>query len=444
MMLGMGLTGHLAGTLTISKLALPVTGLYSLAFVLLMIGAISKAGSMPFHTWIPDAAIDAPTPFMAFLPAALEKLLGIYFLGRITLQMFQLTPESWLSPMLMIIGGITILLAVMMALIQKDYKRLLSYHAISQVGYMIMGIGTMVPVGIVGGLFHMINHAMYKSGLFLTGATVEKQAGTTALDKLGGLGRKMPVTFLCFFITAAAISGVPPFNGFFSKELIYDGALERGWIFYAMAAVGSFFTAASFLKLGHAAFLGKRSSENEKVTEAPLAMLLPMIIIAWFCILFGVYNALPLRHLIQPILGAERMEGHDFAGLPKNLMLIIITCVVIIAAILNHLYGVKKTGKGIGAVDHIHHAPVLSVIYDKAEKRWFDPYDLGLAVVGLFSRIGFGIDRAFDWLYDGFTVSMTGGLSRIISRLHNGSYVTYLLWSLLGIALFVAYTLCAY
>ena len=87
---------------------------------------------------------------------------------------------------------------------------------------MILGIGTLVPVGIVGGLFHMINHAMYKSCLFLTGGSVEKQAGTTDLAKLGGLGRKMPITFACFLVAAASISGVPPFNGFFSKELVYS------------------------------------------------------------------------------------------------------------------------------------------------------------------------------------------------------------------------------
>ena len=140
---------------------------------------------MPFHSWIPDAAIDADLPFMALFPAALEKLLGIYFLARISLEMFKLTPTSWISTLMMIIGSITIIFAVMMALIQKDYKRLLSYHAISQVGYMILGIGTAVPIGIVGGLFHMINHAMYKSGLFLTAGSIEKQTGTTDLKKLG-------------------------------------------------------------------------------------------------------------------------------------------------------------------------------------------------------------------------------------------------------------------
>jgi NADH-quinone oxidoreductase subunit L len=132
----------------------------------------------------------------------------------------------------MVIGAITIILAVMMALIQRDYKRLLSYHAISQVGYMILGIGTCLPAGIIGGIFHMLNNALYKCGLFLTGGVVEKQTGTTDLAKLGGLRLNMPVTFVCYLITAASISGVPPFNGFFSKELIYDAALVRGKVFY--------------------------------------------------------------------------------------------------------------------------------------------------------------------------------------------------------------------
>ena len=136
----------------------------------------------------------------------------------------------------------------------------------------------------------MINNAIYKSCLFLTGGAVEKQAGTTDLEKLGGIGSKMPITFACFIITAASISGIPPFNGFFSKELVYDGALERGRIFYIMAVAGSFFTMASFLKLGHAAFLGKISEKNKNVREAPVAMLLPMIILASICVLFGIYN----------------------------------------------------------------------------------------------------------------------------------------------------------
>ena len=432
MMLGIGLVYYISGTLTMSKLSIPLTSISSIAFILIMIGAISKAGAMPFHSWIPDAAIDAPLPFMAFLPASLEKLLGIYLLARISLNIFQLGSSHWLTYLLMIIGAITILFAVMMALVQKDYKRLLSYHAISQVGYMIMGIGTGLPAGIVGGLFHMINHAMYKSCLFLTGGSVEKQAGTTDLEKLGGIGRLMPITFTCFIIAAAAISGVPPLNGFFSKELVYDGALERHWIFYAAALAGSFFTAASFLKLGHSAFLGKLSDENKKVKEAPVTMLIPMIVIASFCVFFGLFNSIPLKNLIQPILGV-RLEAHNFSGLPANVWLIVATCVVLLFAYLNHMYGVKKTGKGIGAADHIHYAPGLAQIYDRAEKRFFDPYDIGLKVTGLFANTAFFIDRSIDWLYNGLSVSAAYSFSRAFRKANTGSYSSYIMWSLVGI-----------
>ena len=439
MMVGIAMVGHISGTLAISKINLPLGGWASIAFILLMIGAISKAGSMPFHSWIPDAALDAPLPFMAFLPAALEKLLGIYFLSRISLDMFRLVPDSRMSILMMSIGVVTILLAVMMALVQKDYKKLLSYHAISQVGYMILGIGTMVPAGIVGGVFHMINHAMYKSGLFLSGGSVEKQAGTTDLNKLGGLGLKMPITFGCFFVCAAAISGVPPFNGFFSKELVYDGALERGLVFYILAVVGSFFTAASFLKLGHAAYFGKVSKDNQKVKEAPPAMLVPMLVIAAMCILFGVYNALPLNHLIQPAVGMARLEGHSFAGWPANSTIVLISLGVLAAALVNHWFGVKIGGSGVKAVDHIHHAPGLSWAYARAEQGKFDPYIIGAVVGSVFARICWAIDRGIDWIYNVLCVKAAERLTAAVKSLQAGNYPGYLAWSLAGICLVVAF-----
>jgi len=432
MMVGIMMTGYLAGTLTTSRIhQLPLDSPFAMiAFILLAIGATSKAGCLPFHSWIPDAAVDAPLPFMALMPAALEKLLGIYFLARITLDLFALRHGSGMSIALMTVGVVTILVAVMMALIQKDYKRLLSYHAISQVGYMILGIGTAVPVGIVGGIFHMINHAMYKSCLFLTGGAVESQAGTTDLEKLGGIGKRMPVTFTCFIVAAAAISGVPPFNGFFSKELIYDGALECHWIFYAGALLGSFLTGASFLKLGHAAYLGSNESISSKVKEAPLSMLVPMLVIAGGCVLFGVANHLPLDNLIVPIIG-ERAAGHHFAGFPENTFLVIMTITVLLACWFNHLYGVSRTGKGLGAVDHIHYAPVLHDIYDRAEKRGFDPYDRGMQVIQLISRVSWSIDRGIDRLYSG-VVGAAQSLSRTVGQLHNGSFATYVVWATIG------------
>jgi formate hydrogenlyase subunit 3/multisubunit Na+/H+ antiporter MnhD subunit len=438
MMLGIIITGALAGTLTISGINLPLDTLGSTAFILLMIGAIAKGGSMPFHSWIPDAAIDAPLPFMAFFPAAMEKLLGIYLLTRISLDMFRLTGGSWVSILLMSIGAITIILAVMMALIQKDYKKLLSYHAISQVGYMILGIGTAVPAGIIGGIFHMINNALYKCGLFLTGGAVEKQTGTTDLQKLGGLAAKMPLTFICFLITALSISGVPPFNGFFSKELVYEGALERGWIFYLAAVVGSFLTAASFLKLGHSAFLGKLNKEHAAVKEVSIFMVVPMAAIAAICVLFGVYNYLPLKVFIQPVMG-DKLHGHNFYGMPPSMTLVLITIAVLLAALVNHIFGYKSKKSAIKAVDHIHYAPVLSEIYARAEKRLFDPYNIGMKFAHGFAVIGFALDRAIDWLYDRFTVKSATTLAQQIRKLHTGNYSVYLLWSLLGLFLVVMF-----
>ena len=465
MMIGIALTGWLgvasgadiAKALTMSELgksALPLTGLGSVAMIFMMIGAISKAGSMPFHSWIPDAALDAPLPFMAFLPASLEKLLGIYFLSRIALDLFNLTTNHWVSLMLMIIGSLVILLAVMMALVQKDYKRLLSYHAISQVGYMILGIGTALPIGVVGGIFHMINHAMYKSCLFLTGGSVEKQAGTTDLAKLGGLMGKMPITFACFVIAAASISGFPLTNGFYSKELVYDAALERNVVFYLAAILGTFFTAASFLKLGHAAYLGRRRAEHADIKEAPASMLLPMVVIAGMCLVFGLGNALPIDHIIKPAMEHSyfgqsylqvhhEFEGH-FAGWPSSTLLVVVTAVVLAMALANHMFGARVGGSGLHAADHIHHAPVLATIYDKAAKQWFDPYELFLSLMGILAQGGYWIDRGVDYVVASLTVSGTGLLTRGVRLAHTGSYSLYIVWALGGAGAVVVWLLMAF
>ena len=434
MMFGIVLTGYLAGTFTISKISLPVYSLGGVAFTLLMIGAIAKSGSMPFHSWIPDAATDAPLPFMALIPAAFEKLLGIYFLARISLDMFKLEPGSWASFMLMIIGAITIVLAVMMALIQKDYKRLLSYHAISQVGYMILGIGTAIPIGIIGGLFHMLNNAMYKSCLFLTGGSVEKAAGTTDLSKLGGIGRKMPITFICFLITAASISGVPPFNGFFSKELLYAAALQRGVIFYLAASIGTFFTAMSFLKLGHAAYLGNISTDNQKIKESPWQMLIPMIIISALCLFFGVFNKFVVNNFFVPVLRA-----HEVFAEHANIKIMAISVLTLIGATVFYLAGFKKNKSALKAIDSVHYAPVLHNIYDNAEKGNFDPYIIGYKFADTFSKIGFVLDRAIDWLYDSLAVKSTEAIYTRLKKLHTGNYSFYLGWSLLGMFVVVVF-----
>ncbi len=438
LMLGIALTVYQAGTLSMDAIVdLPISGIGVAGYICLMLGAIGKAGSMPFHSWIPDAANDAPLPFMPLLPGSMEKLLGIYLLVRVSYNFYNLQPETGVSIAVMTIGAVTIILAVAMALIQKDMKRLLAYHAISQVGYMILGIGTALPVGLIGGLYHMINNALYKSCLFLTAGSIEHRTGTTDLRKIGGLAKVMPVTAVCFIIAALSIAGVPPFNGFFSKELIFDAALESGWIFYAAALLGAFMTAASFLKMGHAAFFGKENAPADAVKkESPPAMQLPMIILAAGCIIFGVCNFIPVKLIFQPMF-ADIVGSHNFAGWPHSATLVLISCIVLLIAVLNHIYGVKKTGQGLGAVDHIHYAPVLHSIYNGAEKRYFDPYEWLMIVVKIYAYISFGIDRAINWIYDVLLVKIVSFVSARLRMANNGSPARYMVWSFSGVAFIV-------
>jgi formate hydrogenlyase subunit 3/multisubunit Na+/H+ antiporter MnhD subunit len=290
------------------SLTRPVTWL---AFCLMLVAGLAKVGSGPFHTWIPTASESAAAPIMAILPASLDKLLGVYILSRICLDFFVL--NNFIAALLLIIGSLTIIFAVLMALIQHDLRKLLSYHAVSQAGYMVLGLGTGNPIGIIGAVFHMFNNAIYKSGLFLVGGAVEKQKGTFDLDKLGGLARFMPFTFASALILALSISGVPPFNGFASKWMIYQGTLlglssssNFGLRFVFMFALisamfGSALTLASFIKFIHAIFLGQDNAKDKKNTvETSWRLLTPLLVLSGLCVILGIFSNAFIRGSLAP------------------------------------------------------------------------------------------------------------------------------------------------
>lgn len=432
LMLGIIITVCQAGTPYITQMQkLPATGVSGVGFACMLLGAVGKAGSMPFHSWIPSAAEDAPTPFLAAFPGSLEKLLGMYLAVRIVTDIYDLRPGSAMSVAVMTLGTLTIISGVAMALIQKDMKRLLSYHAISQVGYMVLGIGTALPVGIIGGLFHMLNNAAYKSCLFMTAGSIEKQTGTTDLRKIGGLAKKMPVTAACFMVSALAISGVPPFNGFFSKELIFDAALESNALFYAGALAGAFLTAVSFLKMGRAAFSGKLKlpQDRKSLRESGPGILFPMGTLAMLCILFGVFNTWP----IDSLLGSAAGIAGEYSGWPRSAALVIISVLVLLLAVCDHIYGCKKSGGAINAADHIHEAPVLKSIYQAAEKQRFDPYRWLAEAAKAFSALCVLIERGISWFYDDGVVEAVNGAGNLLRRFNNGSLARYLLVALAGV-----------
>lgn len=304
LLLGVICLWQLSGSWRLAEAPLPLSGgLAWMAFVSLLIAALAKIGAFPLHSWVPDAAVKSPLPVAALLPAAIDKLVGVYLLARLCLHLFQPGPGARM--ILMVLGGTTVVAAVGMALVQHDARRLLGFHAVSQAGYMVMGIGSGTALGVAGALFHMLNNAVYKQGLFLSIGAVERREGTADLDRLGGLARPMPWTFTSFVIAALAISGVPPLNGFVSKWMIYQGLFEmrglsadpagRLWAVWLLAAMfGSALTLASFLKLLHAVFLGKKAGKPEKGgKEGGLELLLPMTALAALSVLFGIF-AFPL------------------------------------------------------------------------------------------------------------------------------------------------------
>lgn len=455
----------LSGTLVMGKIQpLPInSGLAISSFVLLMIGAIAKAGAIPFHGWIPDAADEVPTPVMAFLPASLDKLLGIYFLTRISLNFFKLIPNSSLSILLMFIGSLTIVVAVMMALVQHNLKKLLSYHAVSQVGYMVLGIGTGVPIGMAGGIFHMVNHSIYKSCLFLGAGSVEHKTGTTELDKLGGLAKWMPITFITFLITALSISGVPPLNGFFSKWMVYQGVVEVGkigskgnlWIVWLLAAMfGSALTLASFIKATHSTFLGMESGEHSslKISDPSHSMTVPMIVLSILCVLFGVFAySFPLKFFIFPSVPALSTPEGWIGWWQPGLATLLIILGIIVGFII-YLAGRTRVGResetyiggeavspemeisGVNFYDTVRDFTGLRRLYRTAEKGQLDIYRGMLAFSRGFAYFLWALDRLVDWMWRALAwVILIAGKGA--SLVHTGILHTYLAWSLLGLVI---------
>ncbi|MEO0225529.1 MAG: proton-conducting transporter membrane subunit [candidate division WOR-3 bacterium] len=449
MILGISIFWAITGKAKFTEIAqnpIQPVGLGMASFILILIGALGKGGSLPFHTWIPDAAIDAPVSFMAFLPGALEKLLGIYLASKVALELFVIEPNSPMSILMMTIGGITIVLAVLMALIQKDYKKLLSFHAISQYGYMILGIGTALPIGIVGGIFHMLNNAIYKSGLFMVAGAVEHRTGTTELKRLGGLRGDMPITALCYLVLAAAISGIWPLNGFVSKEMVIHGAYETGFIIFALFGwVGAIFTFASFLKAGHSIFLGPRSREVPKIRECESPFLIPMVIMAILSIIFGVYNYLPLKLFLEPIIAGRIMAGEhidiDFSTHALDLMSPIasVSIFMLLIALSIHLYGWNRAEKQAHqASEVIHKLPIIRTLYDWSEARFFDIYEQGIKFLkGLARMLYVAIDRPVDYFYEKI-ITVPGQIgTKIFQYAHNGHYANYLAWCVAGLVIII-------
>src|SRR5512142_254877 len=298
--------GSAAGSFDFERMAAAGLAPSAALFALMLVGFGLKSGLMPFHFWLPGAHSSAPSHVSALLSGVLIKT-GIYGLLRVT--GFFDAPPLWWGLSLLALGCASAVLGVAFALAQHDLKRLLAYHSVENIGIIAMGAGlalvgravgdpALVVLGLSGAVLHVLNHALFKALLFLGAGAVDHACGTREIDLLGGVARAMPRTAILFLVGAAAISGLPPLNGFVSEWLVFLGSLSslsaRGEpLAFAVLAVPALglvggLAAACFVKVHGAVFLGSpRSAEAERAHEAPAAMLWPMALLAAACVAIG-------------------------------------------------------------------------------------------------------------------------------------------------------------
>ncbi len=305
-LLGITLLYAQFGALNMAQLGERMAGLGQgkgpmLALMLLLAGLGMKAALVPFHAWLPDAHPSAPAPISAMLSGVLIKAIGVYAIIRVVFNGYGWTPELGMA--LMVLGTLSLIVGGVLAIRQGDFKRLLAYSSISQIGYVVLAIGLGTPLGILAGIFHLANHAIFKSLLFLTSGAVQYRTGTRQLDEMGGLAQRMPTTARSCLVGSMSIAGIPPFNGFFSKLLIIIACVAAGrWGFALCAVIISIVTLAYFLKVQKSAFYGKLKDKWSQVREVPLTMQCSMVLLAVLCVAMG-------------LLGIEALALEEFKGL---------------------------------------------------------------------------------------------------------------------------------
>ncbi len=312
-LLGIGYLYAVTGSLNIADMQnlLPViydskVVLAALAFF--MVGFSIKVGLFPLHAWLPDAYTHAPSAASALIAGLMTKV-GAYAMIRFMFSVF--TPEfviditrmaeilTWAAALAIIVGSV-------LAIAQSDIKRMLAYSSISQIGYILLGVGLVNVIGMQGGLLHILNHSLMKCALFLVAGAIFYRTGIRNLHQFQGLGKKMPVTTTVFLIAGLSMIGVPGTVGFTSKWYLALGSIEAGqWIFVIVILISSLLNIVYFWRVFDNIWFGHpHEVEHIKRDEAPLSMLIPMVILAALCIFFGLFAYYPLHYVLEPLSNA--------------------------------------------------------------------------------------------------------------------------------------------
>ncbi len=326
---GIGFAYGLTGYLNMAAISMAITSRQSgpllvLASVFFIVGFGIKAALVPFHPWLPDAHPSAPAPISAMLSGVLIKALGVYALSRVLFNAIGVTALTGAA--LVAVGVLSMVVGVFLAVGQWDFKRLLAYHSISQMGYVVLGIGLggyvlasggsrdTAALAMLGGIFHLANHSVFKSLLFLCSGSIEYATGTRQLKEMGGLRERMPLTRATCTVASLSIAGVPPLNGFWSKLIIIIAAFQAGFPWLAAVTVlVSLVTLISFLKVLRYAFLGTLSEALRQVREAPALMSVALVMLAVLCAGMGLLLIPGARQLVLDPAVASLSQGLGYA-----------------------------------------------------------------------------------------------------------------------------------
>ncbi|ADJ14275.1 hydrogen gas-evolving membrane-bound hydrogenase subunit E [Halalkalicoccus jeotgali] len=377
------------------RAALREAGLFVPVLALIAVGAASKSAQVPLHFWLPNA-MEAPTPVSAFLHSATMVKVGVYLVGRLRPL---LESSEWML-LFATLGLATMAITAMLAVAATDIKELLAYSTASHLGLMIAGFGFTVPYGGEAGVFHLLNHALFKAPLFLVAGIVSHEVGTRRIDELGGLRHDLPFTALITVIAALGMAGFPPFNGFYSKELLFEAAYEVGhaagglaWLYPLVAVFASVFTVLYSLRF-LALFFGARPEGLGTVHRPSQTLLVPPAVLAAVAALVGIAPQFAVDNFVGWAVEPTALEAHEMhAGLPTSLSPPV---VMSIAAI------------GLGAVTYPFYTRVHDAVRSLASIRALRP----------------------NWWYDTVFAGLDSGSARVIPTIQNGLLRTYVTWFL--------------
>lgn len=418
------------------------TKVLTLITMLLFVGATGKSAQIPLFTWLPDA-MAGPTPVSALIHAATMVTAGIYMIARSNV-LFNLAPMT--MHVIAVIGLATAMIAALIALSQTDIKKVLAYSTVSQLGYMFLGLG----VGAyTGSFFHVITHAFFKALLFLgAGSVIHAVSGEQDMRNMGGLYKKLPVTFWTMLMGTIAISGIPPFSGFFSKDEILYHTYLHSPIMYALGVITAIFTSFYMFRMLFLTFFGKFRGTHEQehhLHESPASMTIPLIVLAILSVFGGLLNVPELlgghemlAHWLQPLFG-EGKQLHETGGLSEMALMGISVTAAVVALIYAYIRYIKNAhvpvadGEERPALASLsYHKFYIDELYDIIIRKPLDA--LSVFFYKVVEKLG--IDGLVNGLGSG-TVETSKGLR----LLQAGNVGFYIFMMVIGIVAILVYSL---